>query len=166
MLLLVMLSVLGLLVLFPETPIARNLHRLLVQQPARRLAKLTPGRMAFWLALGLMGLVLFVLFEADGVRLFTFMAPDIVMWFTMFEVALFLDVFLIAAAMVATTRVRVVRDQVVQAVRRALRSISAGHRGRDRSPRSRPERPSKPPCDDPDPWASLSYAGYRRLSIS
>lgn len=156
MLLLLMLSVLGLLVLVPETPIVRSLHRLLVQQPARRLAKLTPGRMAFWLILGLSGLLLFILFEAEGVRLFAFMAPEIVMWFTMFDVALFLDVFLIAGAMVATTRGRTVRDQAVQAVRRTIRSISAGRRGRDRSARSRPSRPLKTRRDDPEPWAALA----------
>lgn len=158
MMLCLMLAVLGLLVLVPDAPLVRDLHRLLVKAPVRWLSRVTPGRIAFWLGLSLVGLILFGLFEADGVRLFSFLAPDVVLWFGMFDVALFLDVFLIAAAMIATTRVRVVRDRLVLATQKAWRTVLL-HIGRGRSRRVRPARPSKPGRDDADPWAGLAYAG-------
>lgn len=160
LLLCLMLSVVGLLVVFPDAPLSRILHRLLVEFPARRMSQTTPGRVAFWAGLGLVGLILLVLFEADGVRLFSFLAPDLIVWFGMFDVALFLDVFLIAAAMIATTRLRAIRDQTVQAVQRGWSTV-VRRVGRTRSRRARPVRPSKPGREDPEPWlgVGVAYAG-------
>lgn len=160
MLLCLMLSVVGLLVVFPNALVSRILHRLLVEAPARQLSQVTPGRITFWAGFGLVGLILFVLFEADGMRLFSFLAPDLIVWFGMFDVALFLDVFLIAAAMIATSRLRAIRDQTVQAVQRGWRAI-VRRVGRTRSRRARPVRPLKPGREDPEPWlgVGVAYAG-------
>jgi hypothetical protein len=150
MLLWLMLAILGLLVAFPDTLIARALHRLLVETLARLLSKSTPGRLTCWLGLGSVCLILFGLFEADGVRLFTFLAPDLILWFGMFDVALFLDVFLVATAMIASTWFRAAREQAIArfqgicsgVVRRMVRS---------RSRHAQPSRPKNADRDDPDP---------------
>jgi len=155
MLITVILVVL-LLVVFPTTAPGRTLRRLLVDLPAQHLNSITRGQAAFYCALLMAGVVLFLLFETEGVKLFTFLAPDLLVWFTVFDVSLFLDVFIVGIMLATTTRVRVMTAPVMrwaQQVRsRAVARMS--HRPRRKARTSR----SNVASDDPEPVFGLAPA--------
>jgi hypothetical protein len=139
-----------LLVAFPATAPGRVLRRLLVEAPARRLNGLTAGRVAFYGALALAGVGLFWLFEAEGIRLFSFIAPDLLVWFTMFDVSVFLDVFILAAVLAARVRIRAVATALARGLRRMPSRVRTRARGRERADRARISRGGKP-SEDPEP---------------
>ena len=128
------------MVAFPATPPGRALRALLVERPARFLDALTPGRIAFYGGLGLVGLGLFWLFETEGVRLFMFMAPDLLVWFTVFDVSVFMDVFILGVTLAATARVRAVIPAIIGRVRRIAAAAVTRASGRERRTRSRTSR--------------------------
>lgn len=141
-----------LLVAFPTTTPGRALRRLLIEAPARRLNGLTAGRVAFYGALALAGAGLFWLFEAEGIRLFSFIAPDLLVWFTMFDVSVFLDVFILAAVLAARVRIRVVATALARGLRGMPSRMIGRARGRERVDRAGIMRHGKP-SDDPEPAA-------------
>lgn len=144
--------IVALLAAFPTTRIGRTLHRLMVEQTARRLNRITPGRAVFYTVMVLAGLAFFGLFEIEGLRLFGMMAPELVLWFAMFDVALFLDVALIAAALGATSRVRAGRAAMVRAIRQIWTPAAARPAPRPRAPGTRrPARPDPKSSVEPDP---------------
>ena len=112
MLLLMAVTVLAILILYPETEIARALKRLLIEAPSRGLARVTRGRVALLVILGLIGAGLFLLFEADGLRLFAFMLPDVAGWLVAFDVSLFMDAAIVALAAANATRLGPVRQKI------------------------------------------------------
>ena len=128
------------MVAFPATPPGRALRALLVERPARFLDALTPGRIAFYGGLGLVGLGLFWLFETEGVRLFMFMAPDLLVWFTVFDVSVFMDVFILGVTLAATARVRGLVPAIIGRARRIAASVVKRASGRERKTRSRTTR--------------------------
>ena len=157
MLLIVLLGVLVTLIVFPETPAARMLHRFLIEPPARRMSRVRFGHMLFGVALTVIGAILFLMFEGEGLRVFGMMAPEVATWFAMFDVALFIDVFAVALALGATNRLRAVRDQIIAGIRLVpghIRSTLSGRRQRARRDTSTTARPKR--SDDPDPFG----AGY------
>ncbi|NEX93510.1 hypothetical protein [Caulobacter sp. 17J65-9] len=124
---------------------------------ARRLARLSTGHLVLAAAMVALGLGLFLAFEGDGLRLFSFIAPELTAWFAMFDIALLVDVALVAVAVFATTRFRALRDHAVLVARRM---ISRRRGDRSRSARPRVRRPAEPGADDPDPaWAGFALAG-------
>jgi hypothetical protein len=142
------LLIVCLLVAFPTTLAGKALRELLVDNPARWLSRVTPGRFAFYFGLGAVGLILFWLFGAEGVRLFSLMAPDLIVWFTVFDVSVFLDVLLLSVALTANTRLRAVRADIVRRCDRVrvFFVTRVGARGRAiKSPSIRREKA------DPDP---------------
>ncbi len=148
MLIIAMLVVL-LLVVFPTTALGRTLRGFLVDLPARHLNRVRPGQIAFYGVLGIAGLILFLLFETEGVRLFTFMAPDLIVWFTVFDVSLFLDVFIVGIMLATTTRFRVVATPPVLWVQQVWSTGFAKVVGHART-KVRTRRTSVT-SDDPDP---------------
>jgi hypothetical protein len=159
MLLCLLLGILATLIAFPETPIGRALHRVLIEPLARRLNRIRPGHLIFAAALIACATGLVLLFEWEGVRLVGMAAPEIMSWLAMFDAAAVLDLAAVAIAMAATTRFRAVRDRVLaladQAVTIARVALA---RGRRRSPKARPTAPRPPRCDDPDPAGWTAYA--------
>lgn len=152
MLLCLFLGALATLMAFPETPVGRALHRLLVQPLARRLNRVRSGHLIFAAVLITFATALILLFEWEGVRLVGMAAPEVVSWLAVFDVAAVLDLAAVSIAMAATARFRAVRDrmltlggQAVTIVRKALT------RGRRRLPKTRPTAPKPPRSDDPDP---------------
>lgn len=143
--------IVALLAAVPTTGIGRRLHRALVEQTALRLNRITPGQTLFYAAMALTGLVLFGLFEVEGLRLFSLLTPELILWFGMFDVALFLDVAMIAAALGATSRIRTARAALVRTFRQVWTLVIAHSTPRARAPR--PQRPARPdkPSSDPDP---------------
>ncbi len=159
MLLSLLLGILAVLIVFPETAMARALFRWLVQPLAEKLNRVRPGHLVFAAVLIALATALIVFFEWEGVRLVGMAAPEVVSWLAMFDVAAVLDLAAVAIAMAAATRFRAVRDralamagQMVTVARTVLT------RGRQRAFKARPTAPKPPRSDDPDPaWVGYAF---------
>ena len=157
MLLALLLGLLATLIVFPETPPARALHRFLVEPIARRLNRVRFGHVVFGAALLLIGALLFMGLADEGLKLFSLFAPEAVSWFAMFDVAMFLDVFALAVAIAATTRLKAMRDHIVARIRTAVTQTRLALRsGRQRARRDKSTTARPTASDDPDPFG----AGY------
>lgn len=153
---------LAVMILFPETLLARTLRRWLVEAPARALSRATLWRIAFYAGLIAAGILMLALFEAEGALLYGFMAPEVLVWATLFDVGLIIDALLITAAILTTNGLRAIR---VQASTVTARVIAVVRRAARREVRSRPSaRPPRKPADDDRPaWAQPPY---RALSMA
>lgn len=153
------LMALAVMILFPETPLARTLRRWLVEAPARALNRATIWRLAFYAGLIAAGILMLILFEAEGALLYGLMAPEVLVWATLFDVGLVIDALLITAAILATNGVRAIRTQVSAL---AVRAIAVVRRAVRREGRSRPAaRPRRKPFDDDRPaWAQPPYRAF------
>ena len=148
----------------PDTGIGRGLNRWLVEEPARRLNRIHRGKAAFYALLAVIAFVLVLLFEADGMRLFSFLLPDTLVWFAMFDVGVFVDALLITGAILATNGLRAIRAQAT-AVPRQVSALLRRRAARAR----RPIRPSSRPTgktadDDGQGWAV--QPAYRAFSMA
>lgn len=133
-------------------PVGRTLHRWLVEAPARRLNRLSPGHGVLAMALVLVGVFAFVLFETEGLRLFAYMAPDLLLWVGAFDVVVFVDAAILAVTVATTTRLKPLIERLRLMVRRA----------RTRATRTRRARKPRRPADD-DPYPAF---GYRAFSMA
>lgn len=137
---LMLIAAWAVLVLTPDTGVARWLHRWMVATPARRLPLFHRGHLAFAVLLAGVGFGLVWLIEGDAIRLLSMAAPEIATWATMFEVTTLLD-----GAIAAITAASVLRTApLVAAVRRLL-----GRRP-PRTRRSRVRAEHRPANDDED----------------
>jgi hypothetical protein len=158
MLLSLMLGVLAILIVFPETPMARALSRVLVQPLAARLNRVRPGHLIFAGVLIALATALIMVFEWEGVRLVGMFAPEVTGWLAMFDAAAVLDLAAVAIAMAATTRFRAVRGRVLAMAGQVVtvaRTVLA--RGRRRSTKPRPTAPRPLRSDDPDPAGAYAF---------
>lgn len=136
---------------FPDTGIGRGLHGWLVEAPAAALNRVARGKAVFYGLMALLGLMLVLLFEAEGMRLFGFLLPDTLVWFALFDVGVFVDALLITGAILATNGLRAIRAQakaVPGQVSTVLRRLTARAR---RVPRPS-QRPTGTPDDDRPAW--------------
>lgn len=146
--------------LFPETGVARLLRRWLVEGPARWLNRAAVWRVAFFGGLVTVGVAMTVLFEVEGLLVYGMMAPEIVVWATLFDIGLMIDAFLITAAVlasnglkVASLRARTLSDRVMCTLRKRL----SGKARRVRVAR----RPAREASDDDEPaWAQPPYRPF------
>ncbi len=149
---------------FPQTGMGRRLRRALVEWPADALNRLQRGKVAAYLLLAVIGVVLVALFETEGMRLFGFLLPDTLMWFAVFDVGVFVDALLITGAILATNGLRALQTQGA-AVPRQISTIMrrcAARAHRTVRPSSRPNRNTS---DDEDPTWSV-HPPYRAFSIA
>jgi hypothetical protein len=91
MLVLMLCAALIAILALPDTLVGKALRRLLIELPAQALSRLTPGRIAMGLAVMGVGVLVAVLFEAEGLRLLGMAAPEGLAWVAAFDVATFLD---------------------------------------------------------------------------
>lgn len=159
LILLALLALVGIMGAFPDTPVGRELRRWLVETPARALARFSPRRLIGPALLAVIGLMLFLLFEAEGLRLVAMALPEVVGWAVMFDVTVTVD--LLAALLVVSggARLRPVADRLRRMTTGAVRIFSAARRRAARAIRSAAaRRPSPSRKDDPEPWAAFSAA--------
>lgn len=137
-----MLGLWALLIAARGTPIGRMLDWLLVDAPARALQRV--GRGHVFVVIGLVVFVgaVFWIFEAEGVRLLSMAAPDILGVLAMAEVSTYVDLIVMGAVAASTARLRPVVDRLRGLVRRAPRS---------RARRTRPTDRRTPANDDDGP---------------
>ncbi len=137
---------------FSTSPLGGLLRRYLVELPARRLNAIRPGHVAMLVGLAIFGLIMFRLFDAEGLRVFGMMAPEIGVWFSTFELSLIMDALMLGAAIAATARLRDIGLLVRQAVNRLAAWLGRPFGARQPRTPSRPRRPEGSTADDPDPW--------------
>lgn len=157
MLLLSVLIILGLTVA-DEGVVGTALRKWLVETPARFLAGLSPGR-TFGLGLvALVGVAAVMLFETEGVRLFSMAAPDMVAWVLMFDVTVIFDIVVLAVSLraVAGWRGLIRRRDMMQGLARRLVGRIRGVRSRGR--RIRKPRPPRSSSGDPEPGPAYAFA--------
>ncbi len=115
----------------PRTPIGKALRRVLIDNPAARLARFTKGDAAVMVLLMLTAAMVTLVGEGDGIRLLTLAAPDVAIWITTFEVSAYVDILMAVAAAASSLRVRsfmtrrlsvFTRRPVAQKHKRAIRS--------------------------------------------
>jgi hypothetical protein len=129
---------------FSETPTGRMFRWLLVELPARQLAKLTPAGIGFGILLIAASVAVIAMLGADSFFLIAQGVPESLAWFVAFDVATYLDVVGIIWLMAATVRMRAMYNAACSAADRAARWVLGGvaqighlRRARNRSPRSR-----------------------------
>jgi hypothetical protein len=155
---------------WPQAPVGRALHQLLVDGPALQLAELDLGRVLPKRVAGRVALALLVLLAIGLIAVaiarsdvFFFLAqgmPEGIAWFATFDIATYLDVIAVGLVLGATMRLRALygafkawaaRSVAGRAVRRA-----GSARARARAPR--PERKTPPSNDDEPAWAGFGLA--------
>lgn len=165
MLLISGLAILALAVMLtsPDSAPGRALRLWLVETPARALNRLGRGRVVFFALLAAAGLMLALLFKADGLHLFGLMLPDLMVWFVVFDVGVFIDALLIAGAILAANGLGEARARVAAAPRTIARLL-ARRRPRARLPRRARTRPADAEDDGPG-WVH-QLPGYRAFSMA
>ena len=153
-------AALGVAVLFPETPVGKLLRRLLIELPARKLDRITPTHLAaaFVTVVVIAGVIAYA--KTEGMFVVAQGLPEGFVWFTMFDVATYIDMIALVALVAATVRFRAAYDALRSSAGRArqwaLRSIEAfrarqTHGARARSLRRRPKK-SPPAKEDGGYW--------------
>ena len=154
----------AIMVLFPETRLARSLNHWLVEAPARWLNRTAVWRILFYAGLIAGGFVAVLLFETEGLIVYRAMASEVFVWSMMFDVGVLIDAVLITAAVMATNGLKVARAGVEAFVRRVCVAVRARVAGR--TPRSRrPASPGRKSADDDRPAWGLQPA-YRAFSMA
>ena len=153
------------MVLFPETRLARSLNRWLVEVPARWLNRTAVWRILFYAGLIAGGFVAVLLFETEGLVVYRAMASEVFVWSMMFDVGVLIDAVLIAAAVIATNGLKVAKARVQAFVRRVSTAVRLRVAGRTPRPRRPENRGRKPAADDDRPAWELQPA-YRAFSMA
>lgn len=148
---LMLLIVLG-LTAADEGPVGIALRRWLVEAPARLLARVSRGRMLGLGLVVLLGVAAILLFEAEGVRLFSMAAPDMIAWVLMFDVTVIFDLVILAIGLRAVAGGRGLvrqRDMVLSRACALIGRIRRGARSRGRRT-TKFRQPRSPSSDEPD----------------
>lgn len=156
---------LAVIALSRDSALGKALRNRLVEAPARALNRLRPGQVVFFAFVAVAGLAMTLLFEAEGLRLFGFMLPDLMVWFAVFDVGVFIDALLIAGAILGANGVSVVRARVT-ALPRMVAGLVARGVARTRRPRRARPRPTGTADENDGPRWGLQPAGYRAFSMA
>ena len=155
------MMVAAVVVLFPETKVARSLTHWLIEAPAQWLNRTAVWRIAFYSALIGAGIVMTLLFEAEGMIVYGLMAPEIMVWAVMFDVGVMIDALLITAAVLATNGLKVARMQGRVFLGRVVAGMRTRWRNRARKVRPPTARgPRKSSDDDRPGWAQPAYRAF------
>jgi hypothetical protein len=137
-----------------DTPIARLLHRIMVEQPATALNRVNRGDILLAIVLIGLGSLIAWYGEADGVRMLSMAVPDAAVWLTTFEVSAYLDVLAALAATAALVRLRSARIFLMALLAPLMRRPAIG----DARPRCSRRRAVIAPANDDGGGAGLALA--------
>lgn len=133
-----------------QGPVGRFLRRRLVETPARLLSNLSRGQLLGLTLVLLLGGAAALLFEAEGLRLFSMAAPELTTWVMVFDVTVVFDMAVLTLTLQAVARGR----DLNRILRRVIQTVAAytsavGRRRRTR--RRRKPRAPRPDADDAGP---------------
>jgi hypothetical protein len=167
MLMMVGLTVLvaALMQLPPGSAIRVALQRALIEGPARALNRLSRGRIVFFALLTIIGATLALMVGIEGLHLFGLALPDLMIWFAVFDVGVFIDALLIAGALLAARAPGVARTWLA-VLPRTVAARVARFAARARRPRRRPVRPKNDSTDGEGRGWRPQPAGYRAFSMA
>ena len=153
------LTLLGLclaMVLAPETPAARFLHRALIALPARGLARISRGHIVYSLVLVALAAAALAFLDEELLVVLSLMAPEALAWFAMFEIGTLIETFVLVTAAATTLRLH----QFTALARRIARPAA-------RAPRRRRAADPVAANDDEDHWRDRTSAafGARRAAL-
>jgi hypothetical protein len=132
--------------IWPETPVGRFLHRLMVEAPAARLARVARRHALIAMALMSVGALLAWFGEGDGLRVLSMAAPETWAWLMTFEVGVYFDALAALVAASSAVRVKGIIARLPGAARRAPRPPA----GAGRAKRSHRRSVGVPANDDED----------------
>lgn len=139
--------------LFPQTQVARTLHLWLIERPAAALSRFGAGRTIALGLLTLIGMGMFWIGEAEGLRLFAMGAPEAFAWMAMFDGGAVID--LIAVALIARggARLAPIRERLRQGLSRLIAITVRPVRRAGRAVRTTVRRRLASRRDDAEPRA-------------
>lgn len=158
------MMVAGVIALFPETKVARSLTHWLIEAPARWLNRTAVWRTAFWSGLIAAGVVMTLLFEAEGMMVYGMMAPEVMAWAVMFDVGVIIDALLVTGAILAANGLKVARMQGRILVDRVMKGVRTRWTSRARKVRPPASRGPRKSDDDGPGWAG--QPAYRAFSMA
>ncbi len=145
--------------LCPETPIGRELKRLLIEAPAGKLSRIRRSHVVIALAFVAMAAVLILIGGREGMWLAGGYVPEGIAWAAAFDIATYLDVFALVWLATATVRLRAVWRFAKTALRHAVRGpVWLAGRVAARGRTARKPRPSSPSAKDDDGGWLGAYA--------
>jgi hypothetical protein len=156
---------LAIALLLPDTLVGKVLRDLLIDLPARQLAKLTPARILFGVIVIAAVGGFIALGKSDGLMLVARSLPEAMGWFGALDVATYVDFIGLIVLTAAAVRVREAFGASCAAaarvwrwsMQRAKRLNFIGHRATAR--RRRPRKTTRPPSDGDDRgWCAPAYA--------
>ncbi|MDB5494153.1 MAG: hypothetical protein JWP86_1490, partial [Phenylobacterium sp.] len=118
MLTILMFAVGLVLLLAPDTPIGRQLKRVLVESPAERLSRVRPGVVLLIVLLAVAGAALIAVAKSEGAFLVAQGLPEALASLAALDVATYLDVLAIAWLFAASVRLRAVKAAIGSGVTR------------------------------------------------
>lgn len=113
----------------------------------KSLSEISVGKTLFYLGLMTLVLSLSLLFGGDGTFFSALLAPELLAWFTLFDIAALIDVTVLVLAMSARSFVAQVRQTLGTTLPRLVHRLSTP---RPRAPKTRTRKPA-PPSSDPEP---------------
>jgi len=164
MLILLFSMAVAIVLLWPDTIAGRALRRLMIEQPARKVAQITPGTALFALLVMLVIAVVIGVAKRDGVALLAQGVPEGIAWFATFDVATYIDVIALAWLLAATVRLRAAYGALTASVARAKRLTTLwlsglrvrGKSGARRRARRCGQRAPRPSPDQDEVWPALA----------
>jgi hypothetical protein len=167
-----MLAMLGLITLVaalmrfsPDGLIAAALRRALIEAPVRALSRLSRGRLVFFALLVVIGFALASVVGVEGLHLFGLALPDLIVWFTVFDVGVFIDALLIAGTILTARSPGVVKTWLAP-LTTAITAVVARYSARARRPLRRPPSSGDDGDDGEGRGRALQPAGYRLASMA
>lgn len=141
------------------------LRRALVEAPARALNRLSRGRVVFFALLAIIGVALALLVGIEGLHLFGLALPDLLVWFAVFDVGVFIDAILIAGTLLAAKGPGAAKAWLAAMPGRIAARV-ARFSARARRPRRRPSDPKGDSAEGEGRGWTYQPAGYRAFSMA
>ena len=143
----------------------RALRHALIEAPARALNRLSRGRVVFFALLAVIGTALALLVGIDGLHLFGLALPDLLVWFAVFDVGVFIDAILIAETILAARGPGAAKTWLAAMPTRIAARV-ARFSTRARRPRRRPSDPKGDSAEGEGRGWTPQPAGYRAFNMA
>jgi hypothetical protein len=143
--------------LAPDTPLARQLRKTLVERPAERLSRVRPGAVLLILLLAAVSAAILAIAKSEGALLVAQGLPEALASFAALDVATYFDVLAVAWLFGASVRLRALRSVASSGVAHVRRWIARRAAPRRRAQRSRPAAPRAANPDD-EGWPAFPLA--------